>query len=678
MKEYQREKLRNVGIVAHGGSGKTSLVEACLFQGGVVTRLGRVDDGTATTDFEAEEIKRKITISTGMAPCEWQDNKINFLDAPGYADFVGEVKGVLRAADSVVIPVCAASGVEVETEKSWKYIQAMALPRLFFINKMDRENADYFSVLDECRDKFGNGVVPLQIPIGQEADFSGFIDLIENKAYCYDRKSQGKVKQEVELPTNLSEQTELYRQMLIEAAVENDDDLLNKYLEGEELSVEEIRSAVLAGVTQTKLFPVLCGSALLVMGIDELLNGIIRYLPAPHGVAADPFAAFVFKTTADPFVGRLNYVKVMSGILKQDMAVMNATKQKQEKVGHLFVLRGKNQTPVTQVQAGDIAVIAKMQDCNTGDTLCDKSSCTLFSPIEYPEPMYVMGLEIKKGEEDKVNTALLRLQDEDPTFQIVKDTENRQLLVKGIGEIHLDIMMEKMKRKFGVSASLKLPKIPYRETIRGTVKVEGKHKKQSGGHGQYGHVWLQVEPLPGGDFAFVDAIFGGSVPRQYIPAVEKGVKEALQSGILAGYPLVDVKVTLTDGSYHTVDSSEMAFKTASAMALRKGALQAKPVLLEPVYQIAVTMPQDLMGDVVSHINGKRGRILGMEPMDDGLGKVTAHVPLAELFRFPVDLRSITQGRGVFTQAFSHYDEVPPKVAEGIIASQKTAKVSEEA
>lgn len=692
MKEYQTSRLRNIGIVAHGGAGKTSLVEACLFQSGAVNRLGKVDEGTATTDFEPEELKRKITISAGLAACEWQDMKINLLDAPGYADFVSEVKEVLRAVDSVILPVCAASGIEVETEKAWKILRDMALPRLFFINKLDRENADFFTVLDDCREKFGLGVIPLQIPLGQEENFRGMVDLITQKAYEFDRGSQGKKMNEIPIPEELQEQVELYRQMMLESAVENDDDLLTKYLDGEELTTAELERAVTQGVAQAVLFPVFCGSAYLNVGTKQLLDAMVTYLPAPDsrtylGVSADgqstlerkvtdPLAAFVFKTTADPFVGRLSYIRMISGVLKQDMTVYNAAKGKCEKIGHIFSLRGKNQTPLPEVIAGDIAVIAKLQDCNTGDTLCEKSAAIVFPAISYPEPMYTMALEIKKGEEDKVHNALLRLQDEDPTFQMLKDTENHQLLVKGIGEIHLDIIMEKMKRKFGVSAMLKVPRVPYRETIRSQVKVEGKHKKQSGGHGQYGHVWLQIEPLTDPEFEFVDAIFGGAVPRQYIPAVEKGVREAMHGGVLAGYPLVNLKVTLTDGSYHTVDSSELAFKTAGAMALRKGALQAKPVLLEPICQVEVLMPQELMGDVISDLNGKRGRILGMEPTEEGWGKVVAQLPLAESYHFPIDLRSITQGRGSFTQSLSHYDEVPPKLAEVIIAGHKNNKEHE--
>ncbi len=694
MKEYQSDYLRNVGIVAHGGAGKTSLTEACLYNSGTVNRLGRVDDGTATTDFEPEELKRKITISTGLASLDWLDHKVNLLDAPGYSDFVGEVQGVLHAADCAVLVICAAAGIEVETEKSWDYIEQLMMPRLLFINKMDRENADFFTTVDSCRAQFGNSVVPLQIPIGQAENFRGIIDLIEQKAYFFDKKNQSRKVEQQPIPNDLFEQVEFYRQIMIEAVIENDDYLLARYLEGEVVSEEEIRRAILSGVAAAKISPVLCGSALANIGIQQLLNALVAYFPSPAERVAkgsssdlavelmrkisDPFSALIFKTTADPFVGRLSYVRVFSGCLKQDMSVFNSTKNRVEKIGHIFSLRGKQQTSLPSITAGDMGVIAKLADASTGDTLCDKERPILYSPFNYPVPMYAMSLDIKKGEEDKVNNALLRLQDEDPTFRMIKDTENHQLLVVGLGEIHLDIMMEKMKRKFGVSATLKIPKVPYRETIRGQVKVEGKHKKQSGGHGQYGHVWLAIDPLPAGQgFEFVDAVFGGSVPKQYIPAVEKGVREVLQAGVLAGYPLVDIKVTLTDGSYHAVDSSELAFKTASSMALRKGVMQAQPVLLEPIYKVEVKVPEFLMGDVVSNLNSKRGRILGMAPTEKGWGKVAAHVPLAELFHFPIDLRSLSQGRGSFVQKFVHYEEVPAKIAEIIVNSHKEAKAGQE-
>lgn len=691
MKEYRSDKLRNVGIVSHGGAGKTSLTEALLFNSGAVNRLGRVDDGTSTTDFEPEEIKRKVTISSALAPCEWRDHKINFVDTPGYADFVAEVKGTLRAVDSALIVLCAASGVEVETEKVWNYADELNLPRIGFINKMDRENADFFSTLSAMKERLSSSVVPLQLPIGAEDSFTGIVDLIKMKAVnC----ATGNKFIEGEIPEDLLEKALEARQSMIEAVAETDDDLLVKYLDGEELTDDEITTGLLKGIAQAKVFPVLCGSAYKNIGVQQLLEAILNYIPSPstkvtvglHPVSKDilerkvndPFSAIVFKTTADPFVGRLSYIRIMSGIMKPDGTLYNASKEKAERIGNIFTLRGKTQDALTNAYAGDIVVVAKLQETTTGDTLADKDKPLIYEPITYPKPMFTMCIEAKnKGDEDKISNALNRLMDEDPTFKVRKDAETAQLLVSGMGELHTDILAERMKRKFGVDVLLRDPKIPYRETIRSSVKIEGKHKKQSGGHGQFGHVWLQLDPLePGKQFEFVDSIFGGAVPRQYIPAVEKGVREAMNGGILAGYPMVDIRVTLYDGSYHTVDSSEMAFKIASAGALRKGALQAKPVLLEPVYNLEVKVPDSFMGDVIGDLNGKRGRVLGMEPIGKGISLVKAQVPFAEMFRYTVDLRSITQGRGNYDMGFSHYEEVPQRIAEAIIANAKKEKADE--
>lgn len=691
MKEYRSDKLRNVGIVSHGGAGKTSLTEALLFNSGAVNRLGRVDDGTSTTDFEPEEIKRKVTISAALAPCEWRDHKINFVDTPGYADFVAEVKGTLRAVDSALIVLCAASGVEVETEKVWNYADELNLPRIGFINKMDRENADFFSTLSAMKERLSSSVVPLQLPIGAEDSFTGIVDLIKMKAVnC----ATGNKFIEGEIPEDLLEKALEARQSIIEAVAETDDDLLVKYLDGEELTDDEITTGLLKGIAQAKVFPVLCGSAYKNIGVQQLLEAILNYIPSPstkvtvglHPVSKDilerkvndPFSAIVFKTTADPFVGRLSYIRIMSGIMKPDSTLYNSSKEKAERIGNIFTLRGKTQDALTNAYAGDIVVVAKLQETTTGDTLADKDKPLIYEPITYPKPMFTMCIEAKnKGDEDKISNALNRLMDEDPTFKVRKDAETAQLLVSGMGELHTDILAERMKRKFGVDVLLRDPKIPYRETIRSSVKIEGKHKKQSGGHGQFGHVWLQLDPLePGKQFEFVDSIFGGAVPRQYIPAVEKGVREAMNGGILAGYPMVDIRVTLYDGSYHTVDSSEMAFKIASAGALRKGALQAKPVLLEPVYNLEVKVPDSFMGDVIGDLNGKRGRVLGMEPIGKGISLVKAQVPFAEMFRYTVDLRSITQGRGNYDMGFSHYEEVPQRIAEAIIANAKKEKADE--
>ena len=691
MKEYKSDRIKNVGIVAHGGAGKTSLAEAMLFNAGAVTRLGRVDDGAATTDFEPEEVKRKVSISAALAPCEWKNYKINVVDTPGYSDFVSEVKGALRAVDAALVVLCAASGVEVETEKVWKYAADLKLPRIAFVNKMDRENADFDAAVEAMKSVLGGVVVPMQLPIGSQDSFSGIVDVVNMKAIIY---SGGKGV-ESEIPEDMKDAAEIARMSMIEAAAEADDEVLTKYLEGEELSQEEILSGLVAGIAAGRFVPVFCGSATKNIGIAELLNAIAEYAPgADKRIAAgvkpkteeevtraigDPFSALVFKTTADPFVGRLSFIRVFSGMIKPDSTLYNSTKEKTERIGNLFTMRGKTQDSMTVANAGDIVVVAKMVETGTGDTLCDKEKAIVYPGIAYPGLMYTLCIEPKnKGDEDKIGSALTRLADEDSTLKFRKDAETSQLLVSGMGDLHLAIMGERLKRKFGVEIKLSDPKIAYRETVRGSVKVEGKHKKQTGGHGQYGHVWLQLDPLPSGSpFEFVDATFGGSVPKQFIPAVEKGVREAFAKGVIAGYPLVDIKVTLTDGSYHDVDSSEMSFKVASALAIRKGVVQAKPILLEPIYSVEVTVPESYMGDIIGDLNGKRGRILGMEPIGGGLGVVRAMAPMSELFRYAIDLRSITQGRGSFRMQFESYAEVPQRQAEAIIEAYKKEKQDDE-
>ena len=690
MKDYKSDKIVNIGIVAHAGTGKTSLSEALLFNTKAVTRLGRTDDGTTTTDFEPEETKRKVTISTGMAPCEWKDHKINFLDTPGYMDFSGEVKGALRAVDCALVVICAASGVQVGTERVWQFAEDLNMPRIAFINKMDREHADFTTTVQQMREKFGTHVVPMQLPIGSEDNFKGIVDIITMKAYLAPDKL-GDPSKEAEIPAEMASEVEEARHTLVEVAAEADDELLTKYLEGEELTEEEIIRGLVLGVQKSNFFPVYCGSAYKSIGIDQLLNKIVFNCPKANirtveGTnpktketieikTTDPFSALIFKTTADPFVGRLSYIRIFSGQIKPDSTLYNVNKDTSERIGTIFTLRGKTQENLTVADAGDIIVVAKMQEATTGDTLAVKENPILFPEIEYPKPMYTRAVEAKKkGDEDKIGSALNRLVDEDPTFKVYKNTETRQLLVNGTGNLHIDIMVEKMSRKFGVEAALSDPKVPYRETIRSTVKVEGKHKKQSGGHGQFGHIWLELEPLPAGEnFEFVDKIVGGAVPRQYIPAVEKGIKETMTDGVLAGYPLIDLKATLYDGSYHTVDSSEMAFKIASSQAIKKGVLQAKPVLLEPIYDIEIDVPSEYMGDVIGDLNSKRGRILGMDPIPKGRTIIKAQAPLSEMFNYSVDLRAITQGRGTFDMNFSTYEEVPARTAEAIIASYKAEK-----
>lgn len=683
MKEYTGDKIRNVAIVGHGGAGTTSVTEALLFRSGAISRMCKVEDGATTTDYEPEEIKRKVSVNATLAPVEWRDCKINFIDTPGFADFVAEVKGAFRAVDAALIVVCATSGVQVGTEQCWKLAEEAHLPKIIFVNKMDRENADFDSILDNLRGKFGKHVLPLQLPLGKEDGFEGIIDLYKMKAY----RANGNGSDEIEIPDEYKEAAAAAHEKMVEAAVEADDDCMMRYLEGEEISDEDIMKCLIKGIRQAIIYPMLCGSAYKNIGLGRLMNAIIDYTyPAILNDfivtnqqtgeeeirdANAHMSALVFKTTSDPFVGRLSFFRVFSGCIESDSVVWNSRRDEEERIGNIFTMRGKTQIPMKKVVAGDIGVVAKLQYTATGDTLCCKNSPVEFAPIAFPLPMYTRAIyPKKKGDEDKIMSALNRLMDEDPTIIVTKNPTTKETLISGMGDQHIDIIMERMQRKFGVEAMLKAPIVEYRETIRGTAEVEGKHKKQSGGHGQYGHVVIKMEPLPpGGGFEFVDKIFGGAVPRQYIPAVEKGMVEAMQKGILAGYPVVDMRITLLDGSYHTVDSSEMAFKTASNIAFKKAMEQCKPVLLEPIYNLDVTCADGMMGDVIGDLNSKRGRILGMQPVEDGLSVVSAQVPYAEITEYAVDLRAITQGQGTFEMKFDHYEDVPAKMAEKIIAEK---------
>lgn len=670
MRNYPSNKIRNVGILAHGGAGKTSLTEAMLYNASHTTRLGKVDDGTTVTDYLPEEIKRKVTVSTTLAPVEWRDHKINILDTPGYADFIGEVRSAMRAVDSVVLVVCGVSGVEVQTEVHWDAAEEANMPRVFFVNKMDRENANYYRVLDNLKNSFGSQVVPVMLPIGSEESFSGVVDLLQKKAYAY----EGTKIKEIDIPAEIQAEVDNYREALMEAAAEGDDELIMKYLEGEPLSDEEVFRGLKAAVKSAKVVPVYCGSSLKNMGIQPLLDNMVDLLPSPQEVSnadgkdlsKDPLAAIVFKTLADPFVGKLTFVRVVSGILKSDSTVHNMNKQKDERYGALLVMRGKNQENVTEAPPGDIVAIAKLVDTTTGDTLGIKDKSPILEGVEFPNPTFSVAVEAKsRNDEDKVGNGLTRLLEEDPTLRFEKNTETKQTILTGMGEQHLDITLERLHRKFGVEVNTKNPRVPYRESIRGTAEYEYKHKKQSGGHGQYGHVKLRFEPLPEQEFQFTETIFGGSVPKNYHPAVEKGVREAMTDGILAGYPMTNIKVTLYDGSYHDVDSSEMSFKIASSMCFRKGVEKATPVLTEPIMNVEVHVSEQFMGDIISDLNGKRGRIQGMESQGK-MQVVKAQVPLSEMYRYAIDLKSITQGRGMFTMEFSHYEDVPQQIAKNVI------------
>ena len=689
MKEYTSNKIRSIGIVGHSGSGKTSVAEAILFRAGVTTRMGRTDDGTTVTDYEPEETKRKVTISTALAPIEWKDTKMNFLDTPGYADFVAELKGALRAVDSALVVVCATAGVEVGTEKAWQYAEDLELPRMIVVNKMDRENANFDNIVETMKTQFSNRVIPLQIPIGSESNFKGIVDIVTMKAYI----AKGNVYEEEEIPADLIEMATLSRDAIIEAAAEATDEMMMKFFDGEELTEEEMMFGLVDGVKNARIFPVFCCSTTKNIGVGRLLDSIMNYTPSAaekkvsmthrmtgekEDVTADtPLSALVFKTTTDPFVGRLSFIKVFSGKISADSTIYNMTKDKTERIANVFTMRGKTQILMPAIVAGDIGVVAKLQETETGDTICMKDRPFEFDPIDFPKPMYVRAIEAKnKNDEDKIGNAIARIMDEDPTFVLKRRPDSKEKLVSGIGDQHLDIILEKMKRKFGVEAILKIPTISYRETIKGTAEVEAKHKKQSGGSGQYGHVKVKMEPLPNGTgYEFVDAVFGGAVPRQYIPAVDKGMQESMLTGVLAGFPAVDIKVTLLDGSYHAVDSSEMAFKIASHMAFKKGCMEARPILLEPIYNVQVYVPESFMGDIMGDFNSRRGRVSGMMPIGKGIGEVTAQVPHAEMLNYATELRAMTQGRGWFDMTFDHYEEVPARIAEDII--KKHAKHKEE-
>lgn len=686
MKAYKADAIRNIALVGHGGCGKTSLSEALLFSAGAIDRMGRVDDGTTTSDYDPDEVKRKISVNATLLPCEWKGVKINFVDTPGYADFVGDVKSALRVVEGALIVVCAVSGIEVGTETAWAFAEEYKVPRAIFVNKMERENADFYAVTEALRVRFGNRLVPVQLPIGSQDTFKGIVDLVRMKAYT----GSGKSVVEGEIPGDMAEAVAKYRESLVEAAAENDDELITKYLEGEELTSEEVAKGVAAGIRAGKLVPIFCGSALSNIGTASLLDEITSSFPSPadaepqRGVNpqtkaeeerkpsdSEAFSALVFKTLADPYVGKLTYFKVYSGVLKSDSHVFNSTKGIEERVGQVYFLRGKNQEATSEVHAGDIGAVAKLSETGTGDTLCDKAKAIVYPKIEFPSPVYSVAIRAKsKADEDKLGPALSKLADEDPTFEYHREMETGETIISGLGESHVEITVDRLKRKFGVSVDIDTPKIPYRETILTSAKAQGRHKKQTGGRGQFGDCWIEIEPAErGSGFEFVDQIVGGAIPRQFIPAVEKGIREAMERGILAGYPVVDIKATVYDGSFHPVDSSEMAFKMAGILAFQNAAEKASPVILEPMLNVEVTVPEEYMGDIIGDLNGKRGRILGMEPVN-GRQVIRAVVPQAEMLRYAIDLRSIARGRGTFKTEFSHYEQVPAHIAQQIIEQRK--------
>ncbi|MDP6099821.1 MAG: elongation factor G [Dehalococcoidia bacterium] len=681
MTAISAERIRNTALLSHSGAGKTSLAEAMLFAAKAIPRLGKVDDGTTTSDYEPEEAKRRISLNLTVLPCTWLDYKLNLLDAPGYADFIGDVKVSLRVTEGAVVVIDAAAGVEVGTEIAWHILGEASLPRLIFINKMDRENADFFATLDAATSKLGARAVPVQLPIGAEAGFQGVVDLITGKAYT------GSDDQETEVPADMADVVSTYREKLTEAAIETDDELLTKYLEGEEVTEEELRRGLEQGVRQGQLVPVLAGSALKNIGVRFLMDAIVRYLPSPAGVAppeglevstTTPPAALVFKTTADPYVGKLSYFRVYSGTVASNSHVWNSTKQHDERMGQLYLVRGKTQEPAPEVAAGDIGAVAKLSVTTTGDTLGTKEHPTSLPGITFPTPILRMAVQPKtKADLDKMGLSLPRLMEEDPTILIQREADTGETLLAGMGETHLEVAVERLQRKFGLDVKVQIPKVPYKATVTTPAKADYRHKKQTGGHGQFAHVFLEISPLPRGSgrVEFASRIVGGAISKSYIPAVEKGVMEASHDAGLGGYPVVDVKATLYDGKEHPVDSSDICFKIAGSHALKEGLSEAQPVLLEPVMKIEVEVPEPLTGEIIGDLNTKRAKVLGMSPQG-GINVIEALAPMSEVQRYLIDLRSMTQGRGRFTMEFSHYEEVPAQLTQRIVAEKQQDKASE--
>lgn len=689
MKKLDVLKQRNIGIISHGGAGKTSLAEAMLFNAKMTERLGRVDNGTSVMDCEPEEIKRNITISSSVHHFDWEKHKVTMIDTPGDANFSNDARNSLCVLDGAVVVIDATSGIRVQTERVWQYCDELGLPRLVFINKMDRERSSSLNIVDDIDKILGKKPVVTHIPIGAEESFRGVVDLIKMKALIYE-DDEGGVYSEEEVPQELKEEASELRGKLVEDIAETSDELLEKYLEGEDLTTEDLYEGLREGTFGMKFVPVLYGSALKNIGVQALMDKIVQCLPSPiemgehkgiHPVTKneevrkadekEPFSALVFKTIADPYTGKLTLFRIYSGILNSDSSMYNSSRQVKERVGQIFQMEGKSQKPIASAGAGELVAVAKLKETVTGDSLCDENAPVLFEGFTSPSPIVSFAVEPKsKGDEEKAIASLNKLVEEDPTLSIHREEQTKEIILSGMGQVHLEVTLEKLKRKFGAEVDLKLPKVPYKETIRGKTKVQGKYKKQSGGRGQYGDTWLELEPLPrGAGFEFVDKIVGGVIPKQYIPAVEKGVVEAMNQGVLAGYPVVDLKASLVFGSFHSVDSSEMAFKIAGSMAFKKGILESDPVLLEPIMNMEVIAPDENMGDIIGDLNSRRGKVLGVE----GRGNnqiIKAQVPMAEALKYSPDLSSMTGDRGVFTMEFSHYEEVPAQISEKIIEAAK--------
>ncbi|MEG3937985.1 MULTISPECIES: elongation factor G [unclassified Microcoleus] len=681
------EKTRNIGIAAHIDAGKTTTTERILFYSGMVHRMGEVHEGTAVTDWMEQERERGITITAAAITTSWKDYKINIIDTPGHVDFTIEVERSMRVLDGVIAVFCSVGGVQPQSETVWRQADRYHVPRIVFVNKMDRMGANFYKVYGQICDRMRANAVPVQIPIGSEENFRGIVDLVEMKAYIYNNNT-GTDIEEIEIPDEVKELAAEYRTKLIESVAETSDALTAKYLEGEELTEAEIRSALRAGTISGAIVPMLCGSAFKNKGVQLLLDGVIDYLPSPlevppiqgllpngdtaerHADDSEPLSALAFKIMADPY-GRLTFVRVYSGILKKGTYVLNSTKDKKERVSRLIVLKADDRIEVDELRAGDLGAVLGLKDTFTGDTLCEEGSPVILESLFIPEPVISVAVEPKtKQDMEKLSKALQSLSEEDPTFRVNVDPETNQTVIAGMGELHLEILVDRMLREFKVEANVGQPQVAYRETIRKAVRAEGKFIRQSGGKGQYGHVVIEVEPTEvGTGFEFVSKIVGGTVPKEYIGPAEQGMKEACESGIVAGYPVIDLKATMVDGSFHDVDSSEMAFKIAGSMAIKEAVMKASPVLLEPMMKVEVEVPEDYIGNVIGDLNSRRGHIEGQET-DQGIAKVSVKVPLAEMFGYATDIRSKTQGRGIFTMEFSHYEEVPRNVAEAIIAKNK--------
>jgi len=692
MKVYEISEIRNLGIIGHGSSGKTSLTSSLLFSSGTVNRLGRVDQGTTVTDFEEEEIVRKVSISSALCHLEWKKIKLNIIDTPGYGAFISDAKSALRVADGALVVVDAVSGVEVQTEEAWGYAEGFELPRLFLVNKLDRENASFARTLDSITRTFGRQAIPVQIPIGAEKGFAGVVDLVANKAFLYEKDDSGRHTIQ-DVPSDLAGAVKEARDRLMEMVAEVDDALMEKFFDGGSLSQEDLTQGLARGVKQRRLYPVLCASALQNIGAHPLLDTLVACLPHPgerapykgetprdhapaerQGKADEPCSAFVFKTIADPYSGKISLFRVYSGVIKSDSSVHNASRDLPERFGAILILQGKESESVSEVRAGDIAAIPKLKETATGDTLADKAHPILYPRVTFPEPSITFALQPKsRADEEKISQVLHRLAEEDPTIQFRREAQTHELIIAGNSDLHVEVSLARMKKKFGVEAILHTPKVPYFETIKKKAEAQGRHKKQTGGHGQFGDCWIRLEPLQrGSGFEFKDEIHGGSIPKNFIPSVEKGIQEARMHGFLAGYPVVDFRVVLFDGSYHTVDSSDIAFKIAGSLGFKKAMEEAGATLLEPIMNVEISAPEQYMGDIMGDLNSRRGRVQGMTSQGSQQ-LIKAQVPMSELLTYASTLKSITGGRGSYHMSMSHYEEVPAHQQAKIIAAHKAAR-----